>query len=141
MQNENVNESNKKEEENKESVGEKIPEMEENPKQPTQVNKFGSSNFVQILDNQGMNADYTPIAALNPMNPDWIVKARVTKKGAPRHWKNFRGEGDLMNIELKDEFGSQIQATFFNKHVEQFKDKIQENKIYSFQNGQIKLKN
>lgn len=75
------------------------------------------------------------------MNPDWIIKARVTKKNAPRHWKSFRGEGDLMNIELKDEYGDAIQATFFNKHIDQFKDKIQEGSVYSFRHGSVKAAN
>lgn len=88
-----------------------------------------------------MEVEYTPIAALNPMNSDWVIKARVTKKGVPRHWKNFRGEGDLLNIELKDEFGSQIQGTFFNNYVDKFKDQIQENKVYAFQFGQVKASN
>lgn len=106
-----------------------------------QTKKPWSNGFVQIAKNQEIAGEYTPIAALNPMNPDWIIKARITKKGAPRHWKNFRGEGELMNIELKDENGDQIQGTFFNKHVGKYKDQVQENKVYSFQYGQVKTAN
>lgn len=111
------------------------------PQPPMQVDtppKKWNNGFVEILHNEHIAQEYTPISALNPMNPDWIIKARVTKKGAPRTWKNFRGEGMLMNIELKDEFGDQIQGTFFNKHVDKFKDQVQENRVYSFQYGQVK---
>lgn len=139
-QKENVDETNTVEE--KEVKEEKKPIFEEKKAYPVEnPKKTWSNGFVEIATNDVASTEYTPIAALNPMNPDWIIKARVTKKGAPRHWKNFRGEGDLMNIELKDEFGDQIQATFFNKHVDKFKDKIQENKVYSFQYGQIKAAN
>ena len=107
---------------------------------PAQAAK-SSGGFVQIMDNIEGEKGYTPIAALSTMNNDWIIKARVTKKGQPRHWKNFRGEGDLLNIELKDEFGDMIQGTFFNKQVDQFKDQVQENKVYSFEKGYIKEAN
>lgn len=108
--------------------------------------KFASGNakdqgFVKILYNEDADSEFTPIAALNTMSQDWKIKARVTKKGQPRHWKNFNGEGDLLNIELMDEFGTMIQGTFFNKLVFQFKDQIFEGKVYSFEKGYIKQAN
>lgn len=103
---------------------------------------WSNTGFVQIQEpSQTAQGEYTPIAALNPMNSDWVIKARVTKKSAPRHWKSFRGEGDLLNIELKDEDGTLIQGTFFNKHVDQFKDKLQEGKVYAISHGSIKPSN
>jgi hypothetical protein len=103
---------------------------------------WNSTGFVQIQEpSQTAQGDYTPIAALNPMNNDWVIKARITKKSAPRHWKSFRGEGDLLNIEMKDDDGTLIQGTFFNKHVDQYKDKIQEGKVYAISHGSIKLSN
>ena len=51
---------------------------------------------------------YTPIKALTTNTPDWIIKARVTKKYERRSWNNARGKGYLMNIDLIDAFGSQI---------------------------------
>jgi replication factor A1 len=51
---------------------------------------------------------YTPIKALSTFNYDWRIKARVTKKGERRSWKNQRTEGYLMNIELMDKHGTQI---------------------------------
>jgi len=39
---------------------------------------------------------------------DWRIKARVTKKGEKRTWKNDKGEGYLINIDLIDEEGTQI---------------------------------
>jgi len=58
---------------------------------------------------------YTPIKSLNTFLFDWKIKARVTKKHQKKSWKNQRGCGSLLNIELIDMAGTQIQATFFNE--------------------------
>lgn len=46
-----------------------------------------------------------------------------------------------MNIELKDEYGTCIQGTFFNKHIEVYKDQFVEGKVYSFRHGNVKASN
>lgn len=51
---------------------------------------------------------YTPIKALSTFNYDWRIKARITKKGERRSWKNQRTEGYLLNVELMDKHGTQI---------------------------------
>lgn len=67
---------------------------------------------------------FTPIKALTTFVNDWIIKARVTKKYERRTWNNARGKGYLMNIDLIDAFGSQIQATFFKDAVDKFEPKL-----------------
>jgi replication factor A1 len=84
---------------------------------------------------------YTPIKALSPMNSDWIIKARVSKKYPVKEWNNSRGSGKLMNFELVDKHGTQIQATLFNKAVEKFEPIIQQDKVYVFCKGQVKVAN
>ena len=62
-----------------------------------------------VEDHEIQYADggYIPISKLHPsMKWEWRIKARLTKKGERRNWKNERGEGYLMNIELIDEDGS-----------------------------------
>lgn len=49
----------------------------------------------------------------NTFQYDWRIKARVTKK-TKKEWKNAKSTGVLLNLELIDSQGSQIQATFFN---------------------------
>ena len=39
------------------------------------------------------------------MNSGFVVKARVTKKNEPFAWKNPKGNGELMNIEIIDKHG------------------------------------
>lgn len=46
-----------------------------------------------------------------------------------------------MNIELMDKEGSQIQATFFNDAADKFDKIIQENRVYLFSGGSIKIAN
>ena len=44
-------------------------------------------------------------------------------------------------MELMDKEGTQIQATFFNEAVTKFGDIIEENKVYLFCNGNVKIAN
>lgn len=82
---------------------------------------------------------YIPIKKLNPsMKWDWRIKARMTKKGEKRNWKNERGEGYLMNIELIDEDGAQIQATLFKDIADKFADILYEGHVYVMAGGLIK---
>ena len=72
---------------------------------------------------------YTPIKALSTFNYDWRIKARIVKKHEKRTWKNARSEGLLLNIELMDTFGTQIQATFFKDAVEKFDSLLKEGHV------------
>jgi replication factor A1 len=84
---------------------------------------------------------YTPIKALNQFNNDWCIKARITKKPDMRTWKNARGEGTLLNIDLIDKDSTRIQATFFNDMARKFNDELTEDAVYTFSGGQVKLAN
>ena len=55
---------------------------------------------------QFVEEPYTPIKALSTFNYDWRIKARITKKGERRTWKNQRTEGYLMNVDLMDKHGT-----------------------------------
>lgn len=67
-----------------------------------------------------MHEGYTPIRILNQFQTDWKIRARVTKKGDKRNWKNDRGQGTLLNIDLVDKEGTQIQATFFGEGADKY---------------------
>jgi ssDNA-binding replication factor A large subunit len=49
-----------------------------------------------------LDCSYTPIKSLNTFLFDWKIKARVTKKHNKKSWKNNRGQGTLLNVELID---------------------------------------
>eukprot|EP00347_Sterkiella_histriomuscorum_P003463 403364199 len=100
-------------------------------------NNYGNNNNSE----QQQFSIYTPIKALSTFNYDWRIKARVVKKHEKKLWKNSKGEGWIMNIELMDCFGTQIQATFFKDSAERFDQIIKEGNIYLFSNGSVKLAN
>ena len=84
---------------------------------------------------------YMPIKALNQFTSDFTIKARIVKKGALRTYKNQRGEGKLLNVDLIDRDGTLIQGTFFGECAAKFADSLQEEGVYTFQNATVKLAN
>lgn len=60
---------------------------------------------------------------------------RVVKKPPLREYKNDRGQGKIMGLDLIDREGTLIQATMFNETADKWFDKIQENKVYVIANG------
>jgi len=80
---------------------------------------------------------YMPIKALNQFVTDWRIKARVVKKPPLREYKNAKGPGKIMNIDVIDREGTMIQATMFNETADKWFDKIHENKIYIIANGRV----
>lgn len=49
---------------------------------------------------------YTPIRMLNNFSRDWKIRARITQKGQKKEWRNARGEGVLLNMDLIDTEGT-----------------------------------
>ena len=70
---------------------------------------------------------YTPIRVLNNFSTDWKIKARVVKKYDKKEWSNPRGNGTLLNVDLMDKEGTQIQCTFFNDAAIKYDEMLQEN--------------
>jgi hypothetical protein len=50
--------------------------------------------------------DYMPINAINTFTRDLCFKARVIKKPALRSYKNDKGEGKILTIDLIDKEGT-----------------------------------
>lgn len=63
-----------------------------------------------------------PIKALNQFNRDWCIKARVLKKADLRTFRNAKGEGFILNLDLIDREGTMIQATAFNETAKTLND-------------------
>lgn len=81
------------------------------------------------------DAGFIPVACLNTFTQDWAIKVRVTKKHPKRDWKNDRGQGTLLSIDLLDRGDCQIQATFFNDAAHKFDEILQEGKVYRMGGG------
>jgi len=79
-----------------------------------------------------------PIKAMNTFTKDWIIKARISSKG---EMKTTKKGGQLLKIELVDSFGTKIEGTFFNDDAKHFDPLMQEDKVYLFSNGNVKMAN
>ena len=94
-----------------------------------------------VQSRQGGSSDICPINQLNPYRSTWTIKARVTSKSAKKTWNNARGEGCLFSVDLLDAEGSEIRGTFFKEAVDKFYDMLQEDQVYTFSGGRIKMAN
>ncbi|KAE9467457.1 hypothetical protein C3L33_00641, partial [Rhododendron williamsianum] len=79
-----------------------------------------------------------PIAALNPYQGRWTIKARVTVKGELRHYNNARGDGKVFSFDLLDSDGGEIRVTCFNAVADQFYDQIEVGKVYLVSKGSLR---
>lgn len=95
------------------------------------------SNRGPIAKNEAP-ARLIPIAALNPYQNRWTIKARVTSKGELRRYNNPRGEGKVFSFDLLDSDGGEIRVTCFNAVAEQFYDQIEVGKVYLISKGSLK---
>lgn len=115
--------------------------------QPQAANRYGSSGAGSYNNNpvsrstESNGMPITPISQLNMYQNKWTIKARVTTKGEVRTWSNAKGEGSLFGIELLDNSGHDIRATFFKEAVDRFYPMLQQNKIYTFSGGRLKSAN
>ncbi|KAL8189078.1 hypothetical protein R6Q57_029339 [Mikania cordata] len=101
--------------------------------QPPPVYKSHGS----IMKNEAP-ARIIPIAALNPYQGRWAIKARVTAKGDLRRYNNAKGDGKVFSFDLLDTEGGEIRVTCFNAVVDRFYDTIEVGKVYIISKGSLK---
>lgn len=66
-----------------------------------------------------------PISALNPYNNNWSIKAKVLSKQPKRAFS----KGFLLNVELVDEQGTAIEATFWRDAADRADELLEEGKV------------
>ncbi|XP_050218256.1 replication protein A 70 kDa DNA-binding subunit A [Mercurialis annua] len=103
------------------------------PYQPPPIYK----NHGAIMKNEAP-ARIIPIAALNPYQGRWAIKARVTAKGDLRRYNNARGDGKVFSFDLLDSDGGEIRVTCFNAVVDRFHEVIEVGRVYLISKGSLK---
>ena len=96
---------------------------------------YQAATELASTESDPMSHAYMPIKALNQFSTDWVIKARIVKKGNMRTWKNDRGEGTIMNIDLIDREGTLIQATGFNETANRLQEQLDQDQVYTFSGG------
>ncbi|XP_026447035.1 replication protein A 70 kDa DNA-binding subunit A-like [Papaver somniferum] len=94
-------------------------------------------NHGSIVKNEAP-ARIIPIAALNPYQGRWAIKARVTAKGDLRRYNNARGDGKVFSFDLLDSDGGEIRVTCFNAVVDRFYGSVEVGKVYVVSKGSLK---
>ena len=82
-----------------------------------------------------------PMNQLTIYTQKWTIKARVSTKSDLRTYRNARGEGQLMNIELVDQYQGEMRATFFGSAALKFHPMLQVGQVYTFSKGSVKPAN
>jgi replication factor A1 len=90
---------------------------------------------------KGISRRVYPLVSLNPYEGNWTIKVRVSSKGPLRLYTNARGQGNVFNVELTDEEGTEIQATMFKEAADKFYDKLQLGKLYYISKGSLRAAN
>jgi len=120
------------------------PELANNPSEiqvSTKIPHYIITENTKICEEEliYLEGGFIPLAKLRPEIERWRVKARVLKVHEKRFWGNERGSGYKMNIEIMDEWGTQMVGTFFTETIEKFREVLIENRVYSFTSGQCKF--
>ena len=99
-------------------------------------NQFGKpvafENRCLLLD-QSPNPEiqYTPICKLLEVN-DWIIKAKIIRKGQLTQWNNSKGKGDFFDIHIQDKSLSIARGIFFYQNAIKYFPLLSISKVYRF---------
>ncbi|ORD93936.1 RFA1 [Enterospora canceri] len=80
------------------------------------------------------------IRDLNPFLNSWAVRGRVVDKSTIRKFNTKNGEGQLFSFEIIDHT-QQCKVVCFGSAVEQFHPLIENNRVYRFTQGVVKMAN
>lgn len=113
-----------------------------NPYAPAaNTNPYSANNRPISHESSAPVGNVVPISALNPYSNRWTIKARITSKTDIRSWSNPKGDGTLFSIDLLDNEGTAIRATFFKAAVDKFFSILAEGNVYFFTAGKVKAAN
>lgn len=101
-------------------------------------NKQPSGGYRIESDDENDEQDhYTLIANLNHYDRSFKIRGRIIKKTPIKSFNTKGKEGCVFNIIIKDE-SQAIQAVFFNEVAKRFYDLMEEGKVFSFADVEIR---
>ena len=83
----------------------------------------------------------TPMSQLTIYTQKWTIKARVSNKSEMRTFRNAKGEGQLMTVDIVDNQQTEMRSTFFGLAAQKFHPILQIGKVYTFSKGSVKPAN
>jgi len=89
-------------------------------------------------------ATFFPISEISSYHSKWVIRARVTEKSALRTFAARGGQGSsnsVFSASLLDESGSEIRASFFGMACDKYFGIIEQGKVYTLANGNVKIAN
>lgn len=110
-------------------------------------NNIKISNDKEEINNEEKKVIYTSIKELTTFSRDFILLVRIIKKSEikvfeTRNTNNsniLTGQGKLFYFIVQDQEGNEMQCTCFNKNVDKFYDKVQEDHLYEIKGGYVKI--
>lgn len=88
-----------------------------------------------------MAAALLPISEISAYHANWMIRARITNKGAVRTFSKGGQSGKVFTIDLLDAKGGEIRANFFNQAAETFYPALHQGKCYTMAGGYVKTAN
>ena len=82
-----------------------------------------------------------PMSQLTIYTQKWTIRARVATKSEMRTFRNAKGEGQLMTVDLVDSEQSEMRATFFGSAAQKFFPILTVGKVFTFSRGSVKPAN
>ena len=85
-------------------------------------------------------AAFFPISELSSYQSGWTIRARVTAKSQMRTFGKDK-QGKVFSVDLLDDKGGEIRASFFGLAADQFSDRLQQGKCFTFSKGSLRVAN
>ena len=110
-------------------------------------NNIKISNDKEEINNEEKKVIYTSIKELTTFSRDFILLVRIIKKSEIKVFETrntinsniLTGQGKLFYFVVQDQEGNEMQCTCFNKNVDKFYDKVQEDHLYEIKGGYVKI--
>ncbi|CAD7941876.1 unnamed protein product [Amoebophrya sp. A120] len=88
---------------------------------------------------------YFPIEEVTPYHKNWTICARVLTRSQTRTWDKKQADGQknagqVFSVDLIDQDGGEIRASFFNDAVTKF-NFVEPPKVFKFSKGLVKVAN